>query len=86
MKPRNHFHFLIPAARLLFAALLLLQLFASSAGIALAEEDQPGAVYTLTHAATGNEVLAYARGGDGSLKPLPSLQGLPRGLAGLAGY
>lgn len=72
MKLRNHFHSLIPAARLLFAAFLILQLFASNAGIALAEEDQPGAVYTLTNAATGNAVLVYTRGGDGALTPAGS--------------
>jgi hypothetical protein len=64
LKLRNHFHFLIPAARLLFAAFLLLQVFASSAGIALAEEDQPGVLYILTNAATGNAVRVYAWGGE----------------------
>ncbi|RIK36572.1 MAG: 3-carboxymuconate cyclase [Chloroflexi bacterium] len=55
---------------LLFAALL--PLFAGSTGVALAQEDEPGAVYVLTNSPAGNEVLVYGRGGDGSLTPTGS--------------
>lgn len=50
----------------------LLPLFAGDPGIALAQENEPGAVYVLTNAPAGNEVLVYGRGADGSLTPAGS--------------
>lgn len=52
---------------LLFA--LLLPLLAGHSSIAHAEADQPGALFVLTNAVAGNEVLVYARSADGSLTP-----------------
>lgn len=67
MKP--HILFQRLGVRILFAALLILPLFIGGTGAALAEEAQPGAVYTLTNQPDGNAVLVYARGADGSLTP-----------------
>jgi 6-phosphogluconolactonase len=47
-------------------------LFGGNPGVALAQEDGPGAVYALTNSPAGNEVLVYARSGDGSLTPAGS--------------
>jgi 6-phosphogluconolactonase len=41
-------------------------------------------LYALVNAT--NSIAVFAIDSDGSLKPLPSLQGIPGGLAGLAGY
>jgi 6-phosphogluconolactonase len=49
------------------SALATMAIFAPTA--ASASQGAAGAVYTLTNAATGNAVLAYARSGDGSLTP-----------------
>lgn len=48
------------------AALAIVALAAASA-TASAGDPAPGAVYTLTNSASGNAVLAYARGADGTL-------------------
>jgi len=48
-------------------------LFFASSGLVMAERrDSPGAVYTATNAAAGNEVLAFSRSADGSLTPAGS--------------
>ncbi|MGE5892452.1 MAG: lactonase family protein [bacterium] len=60
--------------RLLFALVLLLPLLAGNISLALAEENQPGAVYTLTNQPDGNAVLVYARSADGSLTPAGSYE------------
>jgi len=52
--------------RLVLAALLLILLVLGSVAPALASADTPGAVYTLSNAASGNEVLAFDRSADGS--------------------
>lgn len=52
---------------LLLAAFILMA--AGGTRIALAQASEPGAVYVLTNAPAGNEVLVYGRGGDGSLSP-----------------
>jgi 6-phosphogluconolactonase len=45
-------------------------LFFISAGLALAKrQDSPGAVYTMTNSAAGNQVLVFDRSADGSLSP-----------------
>lgn len=36
---------------------------------ALADEDGGGAVYTMTNAVSGNQIVAFGRSGDGSLSP-----------------
>jgi 6-phosphogluconolactonase len=55
-------------ARLLLIAVFLLPLFAGFTTPAVAAPDNsPGAVYTLTNSASGNEVLVYNRSADGSL-------------------
>jgi len=53
-----------------------------TAGTALAAPSKPGAVYTLSNAASGNAVLAYARDADGSLSPIAPY---PTGGAGSGG-
>ncbi len=53
--------------RLFLAAAFLLPLAAGFTSPAAAEEDSPRAVYTITNAASGNEVLVYDRSADGSL-------------------
>jgi 6-phosphogluconolactonase (cycloisomerase 2 family) len=59
----NHF-----GARLFLTAVFLLSFAAGfTSPVAAAPENSIGAVYTLTNAATGNEVLAYDRSADGSL-------------------
>ncbi len=55
--------------RLLVAAFFLLPLLVGTAGIAAASNGRPGAVYTLTNAASGNAVVEYDRAADGSLAP-----------------
>lgn len=70
MKLGNPFQRL--GVRILCAVLLLLPVFAGTTSIAIAEETQPGAVYTLTNRPDGNSVLVYARGADGSLTPAGS--------------
>ena len=45
-------------------------LFIASAGSAMAKRQHtPGAVYTMTNSAQGNEVLVFSRSVDGSLTP-----------------
>jgi len=45
-------------------------LFFTSAGLAMAKrQDSPGAVYTMTNASVGNQVLVFDRSTDGSLSP-----------------
>lgn len=60
----------------------------TSGGAAGADDDgcAVGAVYALTNAPGENAVLAFRRGADGALQPLPALVGTPAGLAGLAAY
>jgi len=59
----NHF-----GARLFLTAVFLLSFAAGfTSPAAAAPENSIGAVYTLTNAAAGNEVLAYDRSADGSL-------------------
>jgi len=53
--------------RLLLAALFLIPILAGFAGPAAAAGGNPGVVYTLSNAASGNQVLAYNRGPDGAL-------------------
>jgi hypothetical protein len=54
------------ATRIILAAVFLLSLSAGFAGsAAAASEEAFGAVYTLTNAASGNEVLVYNRSSDG---------------------
>ena len=56
------------AAHLFLAAVVLLSLTAGFAGsAAAASEEAFGAVYTLTNATSGNEVLVYNRSSDGSI-------------------
>ena len=56
------------SARLLLAAVFLLPLIAGVTVPAIAASDNSsGALYTLTNAASGNEVLAYYRSANGSL-------------------
>ncbi len=59
--------------RLLFAGMLLLPLLAGSVGGAAAAGNHVGAVYALTNAADGNEVIAFDRAADGSLSPAGSV-------------
>lgn len=47
----------------------LLPLFTGGPPVARAQANQPGAVFVLTNAPSGNVVLVYGRGGDGSLTP-----------------
>src|SRR5829696_6341043 len=55
-------------ARFLLIAVFILPLVAGFTNpAAAAPDDAPGALYTLTNAASGNEVLAYTRSADGSL-------------------
>lgn len=56
-------------ARVMLAALLLLPLVAGFASPAAADDDgdSPRAVYTITNAASGNEVVVYKRSANGSL-------------------
>ena len=55
-------------ARFLLMAVFILPLAAGFTNPAAAAPDNsPGALYTLTNAASGNEVLAYSRAADGSL-------------------
>lgn len=51
-------------------------------GTALAAPSKAGAVYTLSNAAAGNAVLAYARAADGTLSPIAAY---PTGGAGSGG-
>ncbi|MGZ9221016.1 MAG: beta-propeller fold lactonase family protein, partial [Anaerolineales bacterium] len=54
--------------RLILAAVFLLPLVAGfTSPAAAAPEDSSGAVYTITNAASGNEVLVYDRSANGSL-------------------
>ena len=54
--------------RLFVIAVFLLPLLAGfTLPVAAAPENAIGAVYTLTNAASGNEILAYSRSADGSL-------------------
>ncbi|MFN8493070.1 MAG: beta-propeller fold lactonase family protein [Caldilineaceae bacterium] len=55
---------------LLFAALF--PYFTGGVKVARAAGDEPGAVYALSNAVTGNAVNVYARGADGSLTPAGS--------------
>lgn len=56
-------------ARIILAALFLLPLIAAFTSPAAADNDEnsPGAVYTITNAASGNEVVVYERSANGSL-------------------
>lgn len=54
---------------LLVSGLALVALAAAAAATATASDSSPGAVYTLTNAATGNAVLAFSRAADGTLTP-----------------
>jgi len=55
-------------ARILLIAVFLLPLVAGfTSPAAAASDNAAGAIYTLTNAASGNEVLAYTRSADGSL-------------------
>ena len=53
--------------RLLLAALFLIPILGGFAGPVAAAEGDPGMVYTLSNAASGNQVLAYNRAEDGAL-------------------
>jgi 6-phosphogluconolactonase (cycloisomerase 2 family) len=53
--------------RLVLAAMLFILSVFGSVSPALASNDTPGAVYTLSNAASGNEVLAFDRSAGGSL-------------------
>jgi 6-phosphogluconolactonase (cycloisomerase 2 family) len=55
--------------RIILAALVVLAAFVVAAGAGAAGNDRPGAVYTLTNAASGNAVAVFARGADGTLTP-----------------
>jgi 6-phosphogluconolactonase len=52
---------------LLIAAILISPLFAAGLRPALAADDSAGAVYAMSNAAGGNEILAFDRAADGSL-------------------
>ena len=69
MKTMKQFKSLV--VRFTILAALLASLFAFSSGAAFAA-GEAGAVYTLTNAASGNAVVAYSRGSDGSLSPAGS--------------
>ena len=62
--------------RILRGAVMVLVVLATAAVFAptaaSASSGMPGAVYVLTNAPAGNEVLVYGRGGDGSLTPAGS--------------
>jgi hypothetical protein len=63
LKLFNHF-----GARLLLTSVFLLSFVAGFTGpVAAAPENSAGTLYTLSNAASGNEVLAYDRSADGSL-------------------
>ena len=66
MKPIKQFnHF---GARLFLTAVFLFALVAGvTSPAAAASQSAFGAVYTMTNAASGNEVLVYNRSSDGSL-------------------
>jgi hypothetical protein len=56
--------------RLKATILTIAFLFFASAGLVMAKRhDYPGAVYTMTNSASGNEVLVFDRSADGSLSP-----------------
>jgi 6-phosphogluconolactonase len=56
--------------RLKATILTIAFLFFASAGLVMAKRhDSPGAVYTMTNSAEGNEVLVFDRSADGSLSP-----------------
>jgi 6-phosphogluconolactonase (cycloisomerase 2 family) len=56
--------------RLKATILTIAFLFFASAGLVMAKrQDSPGAVYTMTNSASGNEVLVFDRSADGSLSP-----------------
>ena len=51
--------------------LIITILFFAATGIVMAENQSgPGAVYTMTNAIAGNQVLAFSRSADGSLTPI----------------
>lgn len=70
MKPYNLIQRM--GMHILFAALLIMPLFAGTQARALAGDDQSGAVFTLTNQPDGNAVLVFARGEDGLLAPAGS--------------
>jgi 6-phosphogluconolactonase len=53
--------------RLIATAMFILSLIAGTAGIALASDGKPGAVYTMTNSAAGNAIQEYDRAADGTL-------------------
>jgi len=56
--------------RLKATILTIAFLFFASVGLVMAKrQDSPGAVYTMTNSAQGNEVLVFDRSADGSLSP-----------------
>ena len=56
--------------RLKATILTIAFLFFASTGLVMAKRmDSPGAVYTMTNSASGNEVLVFDRSADGSLSP-----------------
>jgi 6-phosphogluconolactonase (cycloisomerase 2 family) len=57
---------------LVLSLLIPLLLLARNIDLALAQEGQPGAVYTLSNNPAGNAVMVFARGADGSLTPAGS--------------
>jgi 6-phosphogluconolactonase len=59
--------------RLLLASMILLPLFAGGIGRAAAVGHYVGAVYALTNAADGNEVVVFNRAADGSLSAADSV-------------
>ena len=52
-----------------FRSLFVVALLASTFSGTVRGADAPGAVFALTNAASGNAVVMYSRGGDGSLTP-----------------
>jgi 6-phosphogluconolactonase (cycloisomerase 2 family) len=54
---------------MLWLSLLLSPILLARPGVAAASADAPGAVYVISNAAGGNEVVAYDRSADGSLSP-----------------
>jgi 6-phosphogluconolactonase len=53
--------------RMFLAVVFVLPLIAGFTGPVAAQEDSAGAVYTMTNAASGNEVVVYRRAANGSL-------------------
>lgn len=71
----RHIPFRRLGAHVLLSALLVVALLAvlhGTTGSVLAEDAQPGAIYTLTNRPEGNAVLVYTRGADGILTPAGS--------------